>query len=150
MSRTREALPALLLALALAACTSGGGGDGGAAGDPEAEPAEGSAVPRIDAPGVEGEVALLGPPEQGAGEVPIFEWQAVEGAATYRLAALDEDGGVVWAWEGEGTSVPLGGVADRPEGEPGPVLEGAGSWSVVAVDREGRVLAVSEIRSVAP
>jgi len=147
MSRMREVL--LLVVLALAACTSGDG-DRGASGGPGAAGPEGSPVPAIDAPGVEGRVPLLAPPEVGAGEIPLFEWGAVAAAATYRLAVLDEGGDVVWAWEGEATSVPLGGVADRPEGEPGPVLEEPATWSVVAVDREGRVVAVSAIRPVAP
>jgi len=143
MSRTREAL--LLVVLVLAACTSGD-----ISGGPEAAGPEGSSVPMIEAPGVEGRVALLAPPEEEAGEVPVFEWEAVPAAATYRLAVVDEGGDVVWAWEGVATSVALGGVADRPEGEAGPVLAGPGSWSVVAVDQEGRVVAVSAIRSVAP
>lgn len=147
MSRTREVL--LLVVLALAACTSGVG-DGEVSGGAEAVGPEDSSVPTIDAPGVEDRVALLAPPEEGAGEVPVFKWEAVPAAATYRLAVLDEGGDVVWAWEGVATSVALGGVADRPEGEAGPVLAGPGSWSVVAVDQEGRVVAVSAIRSVAP
>ena len=147
MSRTREVL--VLVVLALAACTSGDG-DGDTSGGPGAGAPEGSPVPAIDAPGVEGRVALLAPPEVGAEEVPEFEWEAVPAAATYRLAVHDEGGDVLWAWEGEATSVALGGVADRPEGEPGPVLEGPASWSVVAVDPEGRVVAVSAIRPVSP
>lgn len=149
MTRRRDPL-VLLLALALAACTSGGSGDGGVEADASDAPAsEASAGPVIDAPGVEGRVTLLAPPEQGAGEVPVFEWEPVTGAAAYRLAVL-QGGDVVWAWEGEAISVTLGGVADRPEGEYGPLLTGPGSWSVVAVDAQGAILAVSEVRPVVP
>lgn len=149
MSRRRDPL-ILLLALALTACTSGGSRDGGVeAEEPDAAATEASAGPVIDAPGVEGRITLMAPPEQGAGEIPVFEWEPVAGASAYRLAVL-QGGDVLWAWEGEATSVALGGVADRPEGEYGPLLAGPGSWSVVAVDAQGGILAVSEVRPVAP
>ncbi len=128
--------------LAAASCTGGGdggAGDGGSAG----EPLGGDAAP--------GEaVQLVAPEEQGAGETPTFEWEPVEGASTYRLVVLNAEGQATWAWEGAETSVPLGGVADRPEGSEGPVLTPGSSWSVAALDAEGHVLAASELRPVSP
>jgi hypothetical protein len=125
----------------LMACTSG---DDTGSGDQDGGGA------RLDAPGVEAGVELVAPPKTGAGEVPTFEWRAVEGAAAYRLAVLNADGDVVWVWEGEETSIALGGVADRPEGSYGPVLTPGSTWSVVALDPTGAVVAVSEVRPVSP
>jgi len=126
--------------LGLAACTGADGGSGD----------EGGGGERLHAPGVEATVELTAPPEEGAGEVPTFEWSGVEGAAGYRLAVLNADGEVLWAWEGEETSIPLGAVADRPEGTYGPVLTPGSTWSVVALDPTGAVVAVSGVRPVSP
>jgi len=125
----------------LVGCTDGGGQDSGNGG---------GGGTRLDAPGVEATVELTAPPEEGAGEVPTFEWSGVEGAAGYRLAVLNADGEVLWAWEGEETSIPLGAVADRPEGTYGPVLTPGSTWSVVALDPTGAVVAVSGVRPVSP
>lgn len=153
MTRMREAA-LVLLVIASAGCTPGGEGPPAAEGTAAAEGRKASpaaaAEPTIDAPGVEGRVALVAPAERGAGDVPTFEWEAVSDASAYRLAVVDEGGEVVWAWEGAATSVALGGVAERPQGEPGPVLAGPATWSVVAIDVEGDVVAVSPIRAVAP
>jgi len=131
----------LIAAILVGACT--GDGDGAEGGGPEA------AGTRFEAPGL-AEVRLLGPSTEGVGEVPTFEWSPVEGAAAYRLVVVDADGGAVWAWEGDGTSAPLGGVPDRPVGAEGPVLSPGSSWSVSALDAEGHVLAVSLLRPVSP
>ncbi|MGH2653976.1 MAG: hypothetical protein ACRDHV_06465 [Actinomycetota bacterium] len=139
----------LLLALAglvvLAACTGGGGAeDGGSAGD------GGNVDEPIGQGAVEAAIELTAPPEEGAGEVPTFEWEPVGGAAGYRLVVLDAEGRAVWAWEGPDTSVALGGVPDRPEGSEGPVLTPGSTWSVAALDAEGHVLATSELRPASP
>lgn len=143
----RRLVPLALAGLvALVACTGGGGGDGngGTAGDGEngTEPVGGGAV--------QAAVELTAPPEEGAGEVPTFEWEPVESAAAYRMVVLDAEGRAVWAWEGPDTSVALGGVPDRPEGAEGPVLTPGSTWSVAALDAEGHVLAVSPARSASP
>ena len=139
-----------LASVALAACTGGdrsveerpvATGSSVEAGAP-GEPFEGTDLP---------EVTLVAPPLEGAGEVPTFEWEPVEGAATYRLAVLNGDGEAVWSWEGESTEVALGGLSvDRPEGEPGPVITAGSSWSVAALDADGHVLALSVLRPVSP
>ena len=140
MSR-RFLLVAVWALLVAASCT--GGGDGAADGGPAGEPLGGDAAP--------GEaVELVAPGEDDAGETPTFEWEPVEGASTYRLVVLNAQGQATWAWEGAETSVPLGGVADRPEGSEGPVLTPGSSWSVAALDAEGHVLAASELRPVSP
>ncbi|MGH2677634.1 MAG: hypothetical protein ACRDHB_04655 [Actinomycetota bacterium] len=111
---------------------------------------DGEETRRIDAPTVDGRIQLVRPVEERAGEVPTFEWRRVDGAAVYRLAVLNADGAVIWAWQGSETSVVLGGVEGRPEGETGPVLTRGSTWSVLAVDGQGRVVGVSEIRPVSP
>lgn len=91
---------------------------------------------------ITGEAGLtaLGPLEAEVGSVPRFEWSAIDGAATYRLAVLGPSG-PIWAWEGEETAVNLGGLTgDRPEAMPGPVVEAGTSWSVAALDTSGRII----------
>lgn len=93
---------------------------------------------------VEGEsgLTLLGPLEAEIGSVPRFEWSSLEGAATYRLVVLGADG-PIWAWQGEQTSVNLGGLTgERPEAMPGPVVEAGTSWSVAAMDAFGTIIDV--------
>jgi hypothetical protein len=131
---------AVVVAVVVVACSGGGGGSGG-----------GKDTLLVDAPGIETEIALVAPPEEGAGKIPTFEWRRVKGASGYRLAVPDAGGDALWAWQGTATSVVLGGVADRPvKGEAGPVLEPWASWSVLAFDRDGSVVAVSSLRAVSP
>lgn len=134
------ALMALLTAVAI--WTGCGGSDSAANG-------EGAGGEAIDAglPGIE----LVAPAETGAGEVPTFEWEAVDGAARYRLVVLDGSGAMLWAWNGAETKVNLGGVSDdRPEGAAGPVIDAGSTWSVVAFDADGNPLAASSLRPVSP
>ena len=96
-------------------------------------------------------INLIAPDTTGAGEVPGFEWEAVEGAARYRLVVLDGSGAILWAWNGAEAKVNLGGLpGERPEGVSGPVITAGSSWSVVAFDAGGDALAVSSIRPVSP
>lgn len=133
--------------MALAAVLAAGGCTGG--GEPAEEQGE-QAPADVSIPGME-PVELIGPPEEGAGEVPVFEWQPVEGAATYRLWVLNAESDPIWAWEGEETSVRLGGLdADRPEGHPGPVITPGSTWTVSALDAESHAVALSPRRPVTP
>lgn len=126
-------MASVALALALAGCVG----------------AEQSGSP-IDAPGIETTVELVGPPTTGAGSIPTFEWSAVDDASVYRLAVMDDDGAAVWAWEGSATSIILGAVPGREEGDGGPILTSGSTWSVVALDADGHVIAVSALRPVSP
>lgn len=95
-------------------------------------------------------IEATGPPEAGAGEVPLFSWEPVPGAARYGLAVLGPDG-PLWSWIGEETEIYLGGLPfERPPGWSGPVIEAGTCWSVIAQDAEGRVIAVSEFLPVSP
>jgi hypothetical protein len=123
----------LAIPLALAGCTG----------------AEQSGSP-IAAPGVDSTVELMAPPVTGAGSIPTFEWSAVEGTGAYRLVVQDAEGDAIWAWEGTGTSVALGAVPDREEGDGGPILTAGSHWSVVALNGDGHVIAVSTLRPVSP
>lgn len=154
--RLRRALVLGLLAASLAACTGGDGGggagdEGGGAPDPGEGATPTAAGSPLAAPGLETAVELTSPPTEGAGEVPAFGWTAVAGASAYRLVVLGSDGGPIWAWEGTETTVNLGGLpGDRPVGEAGPVIEAGSSWTVVALDAEGHVVAASPVRPVSP
>ena len=130
---------ALLGILFVAGCGSSAGA--GAAGGTADAPIDAS-LPAIN---------LTAPGLTGAGEVPTFEWEAVSGAARYRLVVLNGSGAPLWAWNGTETRVNLGGLpGDRPEGVSGPVIDTGSSWSVAAFDANGKTLATSAIRSVSP
>lgn len=149
MSRRNAFLASFLLGLLLVACTGDGAKEGGSNGG--AGSTGGTVGSPIAAPGLKASVELTGPPTEGAGEVPTFEWKAAEGAASYRLVVLDPNGGPIWAWEGSETTVNLGGLpAERPVGEGGPVIVQGSSWSVAALDAGGHVVAVSVFRPVSP
>jgi hypothetical protein len=90
-------------------------------------------------------------PTEGAGAFPLFEWEAVDGAVTYVLLVFDtENGSAYWAWEGEATSIYLGGAEVPLEDASGPVLLRPMSWSVLAFDAEGALVGVSAVRAIAP
>lgn len=153
-------LLAALVAAALACSlpTPSGGGatsqeeeqTGGAEGAGEAatatlEPLE----PLLAAPGV-ATITLL-TPRQGAGEKPLLKWEPVSGAVRYGLVVYDADGGAYWSWQGEETSVYLGGTQDPPpEGSAGPVLGPGMSWGVMAFDAGGRLVASSGQSPLSP
>jgi hypothetical protein len=93
-------------------------------------------------------IVVLGPPESEAGEVPLFEWEPVTGAATYDVSVVGPEG-PLWAWRGDETKIHLGGLPfERPPGWAGPVIAGGSCWSVIALDGEGRLMAVSEFLPV--
>lgn len=95
-------------------------------------------------------VRLLTPLATTTELAPEFSWEPVAGAVTYRLAVLGADG-PVWSWEGGATAVRIGGFTeDRPAGFPGPVIDETTTWSVVALDADGAVVATSDLRSLAP
>lgn len=95
-------------------------------------------------------IDVLGPPESGAGDVPLFEWSAVDGAADYRLAVVGP-AGPQWAWVGDTTEIYFGGLSiERPPGLPGLELADDSCWSVVARDAHGGAIAVSQFLPVSP
>lgn len=104
----------------------------------------------LDAPGVDATIELTAPAATGGGSIPTFEWSAVDGASAYRLVVQNADGNATWAWEGAETSIPLGAVDGREVGHGGPVLTEGSSWSVVALDAGGHVIAVSKLRPASP
>lgn len=143
----------LVLAMTVAACSGDAATDtssGGAAETTATAAAEApapSGVPLLD--GLD-QLEVLGPPATGAGEVPLFSWQAVTGAATYDLAILTP-AGPLWAWSGAATEIRLGGLPfDRPDGVSGPVLVAGSCWSVIARDTAGHVTAASDYLPVSP
>ncbi len=130
------------------------GPSGGASESPgvaTSEPSPAQPGEPITVSGIEEEIELLDPPTAHAGAVPKFRWQAVEGATVYRLFVLDAQGHPLWAWEGAGTSVWLGGLPrPRPPAEAGPRIESGSTWSVAALDDDGHARAVSPLRPVSP
>ncbi len=148
--KRRRLVPALLAVIVVtAACGSGDESEA-----PGVEPSIDRAadVAPSGPPLVEGipSVDVLGPPESGAGEVPLFRWEPVAGASRYLVAVLGPDG-PLWGWQGEETEIYLGGLPfERPPGIAGPVIVTGTCWSVMARDAEGHVMAVSEFLPVSP
>lgn len=93
---------------------------------------------------------VLGPPVSGAGTVPLFSWEPVDGTAQYELVVLGP-GGPIWGWRGVETEIRLGGLPfERPAGMRGPVIAVDTCWSVIALDPDGHVVAASEFLAVSP
>jgi hypothetical protein len=150
MRRFGLAAGALAVLVLLAAC-GGGAAPGAVPGASSAEAAEVPAGIRttidrpvflVELPSVE----LREPPVSGAGRAPEFAWDAVPGAATYRLTVLGPDG-PRWAWEGDATSIRYGSV---DEGQAGPEIAPGSWWSVAALDTAGDLVAASALRRVSP
>ena len=150
--RVRPVL-AVALVMIIGACSPSDKSDGTALDDGAATTVGGQAgVAPAGAPLIEGlpMVVVLGPPESDAGDVPLFRWEAVAGAAIYDVAVIGPDG-PLWAWQGAETEVYLGGLPfERPPGWAGPVIAPGSCWSVVARDADGHVFAVSEFLPISP
>lgn len=94
---------------------------------------------------------LIAPAVTEAGQRPTFTWEPVAGAAAYTLAVVTDTGEPLWAWQGPETTVIIGGWPETPPPEaPGPLLLGPSSWFVMALDGDGRPIANSVLRPVAP
>lgn len=142
----------LVLAMTAAACSGDAATDTSTDGTAEVTTTAAKAPAPAGVPLIDGleQLEVLGPPATGAGEVPLFSWQAVTGAATYDLAILTS-AGPLWAWSGAATEIRLGGLPfDRPEGVAGPVLVAGSCWSVVARDTAGHITAASDFFPVSP
>jgi hypothetical protein len=83
-----------------------------------------------------------------AGEQPVLAWTPVDGAVSYRLAALTSDGSPYWAWLGEATEVRFGG-APEAGGQTAIVFEPM-TWRVIALDADGVPTAASEPGELTP
>jgi hypothetical protein len=110
-------------------------------------------APTASRPAVLGDypqVELTAPAATDAGTSPVFAWLPVGDAVRYQLSVVASDG-PVWAWSGETTEVRFGGYADEPASGAGAIrLRSAAWWSVTAYAADGALLAVSDLRAVAP
>ena len=98
---------------------------------------------------VKQEIVLL-TPTQAAGRHPKFEWQPVAEAVRYSVVVL-ADGKPYWAWEGSETLVYLGGGHKPPPADRiGPMLIRPMEWYVTAFDAQGKIIAYSKRRPIAP
>jgi len=152
--------PAILGALLVTAAGCGSGDEAGGpgvesssgGGDVVPSSTEGDDVAPSGLPLVEGlpVIEVLGPPENGAGEAPLFSWEPVTDASRYTVAVIGPDG-PLWAWQGEETEIYLGGLPfERPPGWSGPVIAAGSCWSVIARGDDGHVMAVSAFLPISP
>jgi hypothetical protein len=133
----------LVAALVLLAGCSGGGGSS------SARPETGSTVAGEQSVAERLGIAevVLAEPEAG----PVFSWEPVDGAATYRLVVLDGDGRAYWAWEGPDTTVALGGGTEAwPKGSGAPHAGEGYTWSVSALAADGTPVGISAAAPVLP
>jgi hypothetical protein len=94
-------------------------------------------------------ISLITPPV-GGGTRPVLEWVAVEDADHYIVWVRTPTGKPYWSWLTSDTSVPVGGLPKLNEDAGGPsVVEGM-TWSVIALDDEGTIIAASNHRPIAP
>lgn len=130
--------------LALPACGAAAPGNNGPWA--EQQPASEPYLPFKGVPAIE-----LLTPASGAGERPLLEWAAVEGAARYSLIVQSSDGQPYWAWSGRQTSVYLGGTHSLPSAEAaGPTLQPGMVWAVLAFDAQQQIIAASLLQSISP
>ncbi len=73
---------------------------------------------------------------------PMLAWVEIPDAAYYRVVVLDGGGTPYWGWIGTDTSVRFGG-ADTDGGLTAHVHQPM-TWSVAAIDDQGRTIALSE------
>jgi len=138
----------LILLLSLSAAC-GAPADAGETAPDAGNSNEDQGEPFLSVPGV-ADIKLLTDVD-GAGEKPLFKWEAVTGAARYHLILYDEAGEPYWAWEGTSTQIYIGGVPFEPSADSsGPSIEAGYSWAVVAYDADGNVLAASKIKPISP
>lgn len=81
------------------------------------------------------------------GSQPELVWEAVDGAARYRVVILDGEGLPYWSWSGPETSVFLGG-GQSSDGV-GPSVGAGFTWSVVALDADDVFVAASALAPLA-
>ena len=91
----------------------------------------------------------LDPSDGPAGPYPILSWEPVPAAATYWLVVSDADGQPYWAWTGEATEVRFGG-GDSDEVNQTATLHEPMTWTVIAIDSDGELVAFSEPATVEP
>ena len=138
----RRALAAAFLAAALLASCGGGKSSQAAGGGKTGERP-------LGVKGLKSMTLLTA--ESGAGKRPVFRWKSVSGATLYSLVLLNSSGKGYWAWEGQATSIPLGGgPKPLPADADGPVLRGKMTWSISAYDSSDKPIAVSRLRPISP
>lgn len=105
----------------------------------------GVVAPTIDLQSIE-----TSTPASGEGPRPELRWEPVPDAELYLVTVFDPSGAPYWAWQGETTSVHVGGEPQlRPEAAGPSVIDGM-SWEVIAVDGELGLLAESERQELSP
>jgi len=132
--RTAAAALAVALALSATACT----------GQDASEPVAPSAADATGAGRAAEDPAGLPVATSSGGTRPEVSWDAMDGAATYRVTVVAADGGPPWAWEGSATSVALGGRTD--ERGIGFRLVGDAVLTVLGVDADGGVVGFQAYR----
>lgn len=70
---------------------------------------------------------------------PTLSWNAVDGAAAYRVTVVQQDG-PPWAWEGVATRVVVGGGETEDRVGPGFELTGSATATVYPLDADGTPL----------
>lgn len=94
-------------------------------------------------------VMTVDPSGGPSGPYPVLSWQAVPEAATYWLVVSDSDGQPYWAWTGAATEVRFGG-GDSAEVNQTATLYEPMTWTVIAIDSDGELVAFSEPATIAP
>lgn len=121
---------------------------------PGASVAQAPTPPAGQTPSRAGELGLadieLVTPMSGGGSHPRLEWRPVPGAVRYHVFVLAPSGRVYWGWRTSDTSIPVGGLPQLSEGAAGPAVSAGMTWSVSAVDAEGRVIGLSGHRPISP
>ena len=160
--RNRVYLILLLFAIMLSACASDPKINTTLPNQEESSTSEEAADQEITLENAEGNLPLylpvegiekieLATPETGNGELPVFRWEAVEGASLYMVIVHRQDGKAYWAWEGSENEVILGNIQDQNTiNSGGPRLLEPMTWAVVALDKDDKFIASSILQRISP
>lgn len=108
-----------------------------------------SAVAKPAIPGVSAEITLR-TPEDGVGRHPTLRWKAARDAESYVVVVQTRKGDPYWTWQGDKTSVRLGGGKATKRSTQGAELAGRHVWFVLGLDADGAVVAASAKRPIKP
>lgn len=93
---------------------------------------------------------VLTTPVDGGGPRPVLAWEAPADARDYTVVLHTPDGRPYWAWRGEATEIPVGGLPRLRDEAAGPRVIDGMHWMVTAWDAEGHAVAISAPRPIAP
>lgn len=89
-------------------------------------------------------------PTAGEGPRPELSWEPVPETVRYLVTVYTPGGDPYWAWQGENTSIHVGGEPRLEPDAAGPSVVDGMTWEVVAVGSNDELLAASGRMEISP